>query len=84
MSISKHSLLSVFLLTAVSVAFLMTSNCSVFAADCGAAISGCIAANAGKPDAREMLGSRATLRENGRFRKSIYRENLSGPKMRGV
>jgi hypothetical protein len=52
MSISKHSLLSVFLLTAVSVAFLMTSNCSVFAADCGAAISGCIAANAGKPDAQ--------------------------------
>jgi hypothetical protein len=51
MSISQHDLLKVFLLTAASVAFLMTSN-SVFAADCGAAVSGCITANAGKPDAQ--------------------------------
>jgi hypothetical protein len=52
MSISQQSLLKVFLLTAVSVALWMTSNCSVFAADCGAAVSGCITANAGKPDAK--------------------------------
>lgn len=51
MSISQHSLLKAFLITALSVAFLMTSNYSVFAADCGAAVSGCITANAGKPDA---------------------------------
>ena len=52
MSISQHSLLTVFLLTAASFAFLMSSNRSVFAADCGAAVSGCITANAGKPDAK--------------------------------
>jgi hypothetical protein len=52
MRISQHSLLTVFLLTAVSVAFLMTSNYSVFAADCGASVSGCITGNAGKPDAQ--------------------------------
>jgi hypothetical protein len=52
MSISQRSLLTVFLLTALSVAFLMTSNYSVFAADCGAYVSGCIRQNAGKPDAK--------------------------------
>jgi hypothetical protein len=52
MSISQHSLLRVFLLTAASFGFLMTSNYSVFAADCGASVSGCIRANAGKPDAQ--------------------------------
>jgi hypothetical protein len=52
MSISQHSLLTVFLLTAASFAFLMTSNYSVFAADCGGYVSGCIRQNAGKPDAK--------------------------------
>ena len=52
MSISQHSLLTVFLLTAASVALLMTSNYSVFAADCGAYVSQCITQNAGKPDAK--------------------------------
>ena len=52
MSISQHSLLTVFLLTTVSVAFLMTSNSSVFAADCGGYVSQCITQNAGKPDAK--------------------------------
>jgi hypothetical protein len=31
-----------------------------------------------------MLGSRANLRANGRFREPIYREVLSDPKMRRV
>jgi len=65
MSISKHSLLTVFLLTAVSIAFLMTSNYSVLAADCGAAVSGCIKANASKPDAQgkcSQLGKPAQTR----------------------
>ena len=52
MSISQRSLLTVFLLTALSVAFLMTSNYSVFAADCGAYVSGCIRQNASQPDAK--------------------------------
>jgi hypothetical protein len=52
MSISQHSLLTVFLLTAVSVAFLMTSNYSVVAADCGANVSQCMRNNSGKPDAQ--------------------------------
>jgi hypothetical protein len=52
MSISHHNLLTAFLLTAASVAFLMTSNYSVFAADCGAYVSQCIRNNSGKPDAQ--------------------------------
>jgi hypothetical protein len=51
MSISQHNLLTAFLLTAASVAFLMTSNYSAFAADCGFYVSGCIRQSAGKPDA---------------------------------
>jgi hypothetical protein len=52
MSNSQHSPLKVFLLAAASFTFLMSSNYSVFAADCGGYVSQCITQNAGKSDAK--------------------------------